>query len=90
MPHLQQVGEELCLFKTIQTEQFNHAPAQLFLQTGFPRFGRPSMGSWISYGLGSENSNLPAYVVMITGQVAGAGNSLWGSGFLPTAHQVLL
>ena len=87
MPHLQQVGEELCLFKTIQTEQFNHAPAQLFLQTGFPRFGRPSMGSWISYGLGSENSNLPAYVVMITGQVAGAGNSLWGSGFLPTAHQ---
>ncbi len=87
MPYLQQVGDELCLFKTLQTEQFNHAPAQLFLQTGFARFGRPSMGSWISYGLGSENANLPAYVVMITGQVAGAGNSLWGSGFLPTAHQ---
>ncbi len=83
MPYLQQVGDELCLFKTLQTEQFNHAPAQLFLQTGFARFGRPSMGSWISYGLGSENANLPAYVVMITGQVAGAGTSLWGSGFLP-------
>ena len=87
LPHLRQVADELCLFKTLQTEQFNHAPAQLYLQTGFARFGRPSMGSWVSYGLGSENANLPAFVVMITGQVAGAGNSLWGSGFLPTEHQ---
>jgi hypothetical protein len=87
LPHLATVADELCLFKTIHTDQFNHAPAQLFLQTGFQRFGRPSLGSWVSYGLGSENENLPAFVVMITGSVAGAGNSLWGSGFLPTAHQ---
>lgn len=87
LPHLSTVADELCLFKTVHTEQFNHAPAQLFLQTGFQRFGRPSLGSWASYGLGSENDNLPAFVVMITGSVAGAGNSLWGSGFLPTAHQ---
>jgi hypothetical protein len=55
--------------------------------TGFQRFGRPSIGSWISYGLGSENRNLPSFVVLITGQVLGAGNSAWGSGFLPTVHQ---
>ena len=57
------------------------------MHTGFGRFGRPGIGSWINYGLGSENNDLPGYVVMITGSVAGAGNSLWGSGFLPTVHQ---
>lgn len=87
LPELGTVADEICLFKTVHTEQFNHAPAQLFLQTGFPRFGRPSAGAWISYGLGSENENLPSFVVMNTGSIAGAGNSLWGSGFLPTAHQ---
>src|SRR5690606_2783927 len=66
---------------------FNHAPAQLFFQTGFPRFGRPSLGAWAGYGLGSENANLPGFVVLITGNVAGAGNSLWGSGFLPSVYQ---
>ena len=87
LPELGTVADELCLFKTVHTDQFNHAPAQLFLQTGFPRFGRPSAGAWVSYGLGSENENLPSFVVMNTGSIAGAGNSLWGSGFLPTAHQ---
>jgi hypothetical protein len=87
LPHLSQVANEICLIKTLHTEQFNHAPAQLFFQTGFSRFGRPSLGAWTSYGLGSENQNLPAFVVLITGSVAGAGNSLWGSGFLPTVHQ---
>jgi uncharacterized protein (DUF1501 family) len=87
LPHLATVADELAVIKTVQTEQFNHAPAQLFFHTGFGRFGRPTLGSWLTYGLGTENQDLPAFVVMITGQVAGAGNSLWGSGFLPTVHQ---
>lgn len=87
MPHLQEVADELCFIRTIQTDQFNHAPAQLFLLTGFEQFGRPSIGSWVSYGIGSENEDLPSFVVLVTGQVLGAGNSAWGSGFLPTVHQ---
>lgn len=87
LPHLSTVADELAMIKTVHTDQFNHGPAQLCFQTGFNRFGRPSIGSWASYGLGSENANLPAFVVLITGAIAGAGNSLWGSGFLPTVHQ---
>lgn len=87
LPHLATVADELCVLKSVHTEHFNHAPAQLFFQTGFARFGRPSLGSWVNYGLGSENQNLPGFVVLITGNVAGAGNSLWGSGFLPSAYQ---
>ncbi len=87
LPHLAGVADELCILKTLHTDHFNHGPAQLFMQTGFGQFGRPSLGSWVTYGLGSENENLPAFVVMITGSVAGAGNSLWGSGFLPSAYQ---
>ena len=87
LPHLGSVADDLAVIKTVRTEQFNHAPAQLFLHTGFERFGRPGIGSWVSYGLGTENRDLPSYVVLITGSVAGAGNSLWGSGFLPTLHQ---
>ena len=87
LPLMGKIADHLAVVKTVHTEQFNHAPAQLFLHTGFERFGRPGIGSWVSYGLGSENSDLPNYVVLITGSVAGAGNSLWGSGFLPTLHQ---
>ena len=87
MPHLQTVGEELTFIRTLHTDQFNHAPAQLMLLTGFGRFGRPSIGSWVNYGLGTENANLPGFVVLVTGQVLGAGNSAWGSGFLPTVYQ---
>ncbi len=87
VPHLAEIADEVTVLKTLSTEEFNHAPAQLFLHTGFGRFGRPGLGSWVTYGLGSENENLPAYVVMITGSVAGAGNSLWGSGFLPSVYQ---
>ncbi|MBC8242888.1 MAG: DUF1501 domain-containing protein [Verrucomicrobia bacterium] len=87
LPHLGSVADNLALIRTVHTEQFNHAPAQLFLHTGFGQFGRPGIGSWVSYGLGTENRDLPGYVVLITGSVAGAGNSLWGSGFLPTLHQ---
>ena len=87
LPNLRGVADELCLFRTVHTTQFNHAPAQLLLLTGFERFGRPSVGSWVSYGLGSENRDLPAFVVMTTGLKPGAGASAWGSGFLPTRHQ---
>ena len=87
LPHLQQVADELTLIRSTHTDQFNHAPAQMMMLTGFERFGRPSIGAWTSYGLGSENQNLPGFVVLVTGQVLGAGNSAWGSGFLPTVHQ---
>ncbi len=87
LPQLQTVADKLTLIHSLNTEHFNHAPAQLYLLTGFPRFGRPSFGSWVTYGLGSENSDLPGFVVMVTGQVLGAGNSAWGSGFLPTVYQ---
>ena len=87
LPLMGKMADHLAIVKTVRTEQFNHAPAQLFLHTGFERFGRPGLGSWVSYGLGTENRDLPSYVVLITGSVAGAGNSLWGRGFLPTLHQ---
>ena len=87
LPKLGSVADELTLIHTIKSDHFNHAPAQLFQHTGFGQFGRPGIGSWVSYGLGTENRDLPGYVVMITGNVAGAGNSLWSSGFLPTVHQ---
>ena len=72
----------------MQTDAFNHAPAQIFMNTGAQQFGRPSMGSWVTYGLGSESQDLPGFVVLSTGQKGtsgGAGN--WGSGFLPTVYQ---
>jgi hypothetical protein len=85
---LQKVADELCVIRSLRTDQFNHAPAQLFLHTGSPRLGRPGMGSWLSYGLGSENKQLPTFVVMVTSPNApDGGASLWGSGFLPTIHQ---
>ncbi len=87
LPELGEVADELTMIKSLQTDQFNHAPAQLMFHTGFGQFGRPSLGSWISYALGSDNGDLPSFVVMNTGSVAGAGNSMWGSGFLPTVHQ---
>tara|TARA_R110002096_G_scaffold28236_6_gene85735 strand:- start:415 stop:1794 length:1380 start_codon:yes stop_codon:yes gene_type:complete len=87
MPHLQGVADDMCFIRTLQTDQFNHAPAQLMSLTGFNQFGRPSIGSWVNYGLGSENKDLPGFVVLVTGQVLGAGNSAWGSGFLPTINQ---
>ena len=87
LPHLGKVADEIALVKSVHTDEFNHAPAQLFLHTGFGRLGRPSLGSWVTYGLGSENADLPAYVVMLSGPLAGAGTSLWSSGFLPSVHQ---
>lgn len=87
LPHLASVADDLTLIRSLHTEPFNHAPAQLFMHTGFPRFGRPSIGAWLSYGLGTINQNLPTYVVMNSGSIAGGGNSLWGPGFLPSQHQ---
>ena len=72
----------------MKTTQFNHAPAQIFMNTGHQVIGRPSMGSWLGYGLGSDNKDLPAFVVLISGQNnPDGGKSCWGSGFLPTVHQ---
>ena len=87
LPHLSSMADDIAIIKSMQTDHFNHAPSQLFLLTGFGRFGRPSIGSWVSYGLGTETQSLPGFVVLITGSVGGAGNSMWGSGFLPTVHQ---
>jgi len=88
VPHLQTVADELCIIKSMHTDQFNHAPAQLFVHTGSPRLGRPGMGCWLSYGLGTENRNLPSFCVLVSGTAApDGGASLWGSGFLPTVHQ---
>ena len=88
LPYTAAVADDLCVIRSMYTEQFNHAPAQLFLQTGSARPGRPGMGAWASYGLGSANQNLPSFVVLISSPIApDGGASLWGSGFLPTIHQ---
>jgi hypothetical protein len=88
IPHFQEVADELCVIRSMNTDQFNHAPAELLLFTGSPRQGRPSMGSWVTYGLGTENENLPGFVVLISsGTQPSAGSSAWGSGFLPSVFQ---
>ncbi|MHC2068635.1 DUF1501 domain-containing protein [Bremerella sp. T1] len=86
--HLEDVADDLCFVHSMNTDQFNHAPAELLLFTGSPRLGRPSMGSWVTYGLGSENQNLPGFVVLVSsGSNPSGGNSDWGSGFLPSVYQ---
>jgi hypothetical protein len=87
LPHLASVADRLAVIRTVHTEEINHAPAQMFLHTGFGRGGRPSFGSWLTYGLGTENQDLPAYVVMLSGPLGGAGTSLWSNGFLPSVYQ---
>jgi hypothetical protein len=87
LPHLASVADDLAIVHSLHTEEINHAPAQMFLHTGFGRGGRPSFGSWVTYGLGSENQDLPAYVVMLSGPAGGAGTSLWSTGFLPSVYQ---
>lgn len=88
LPNFQHAVDDVCFLKAVHTDEFNHAPAQLLLQTGSPRLGRPSMGSWVTYGLGSENENLPGFVVLVSGGATpSAGKSVWGSGFLPTVYQ---
>ncbi len=88
LPELGRVADRLALVRSMTTEQFNHAPAQIYLNTGFERPGRPSMGSWLTYGLGSENQNLPGFVVLVSGKFSpDGGAACWSSGFLPTIHQ---
>lgn len=88
LPHLKTIADEIAIVRSMQTDQFNHAPAQLFMNTGFQIPGRPSMGSWLTYGIGSENRDLPGFVVLISGvSNPDGGKSCWGSGFLPTVYQ---
>ncbi|GAB3003143.1 DUF1501 domain-containing protein [Cyclobacterium sediminis] len=88
MPEFSKMVDEVSFLKAMHTNEFNHAPAQLFMHTGSPRLGKPSIGAWSVYGLGSENEDLPGYVVLTSGGGAiSAGKSAWGSGFLPTIYQ---
>jgi hypothetical protein len=84
LPHLAGIADDICLIKSLKTDQFNHAPAQIFLNTGFAQPGRPSLGSWVLHGLGAETQSLPAYVVMSTGAGISGGSANWSSGFMPT------
>lgn len=86
MPHLATVADELCFVKSCHTDQFNHAPAQIFFNSGFSQPGRPSLGSWVTYGLGAETEDLPAFIAMSTGGGVSGGTALWSSGFLPTHY----
>jgi Protein of unknown function (DUF1501) len=88
IPHFASIADDVTLVRSMWTDQFNHAPAELFLYTGSPRPGRPAMGAWAIYGLGSENANLPGFVVLLSGGAnPSSGKSVWGSGFLPTIYQ---
>lgn len=88
LPHLAGVADEITIVKSMVTDAFNHAPAQILMSTGSQQFGKPSLGAWTLYGLGSEAQDLPGFVVFSTGKKGpSGGNSNWGSGFLPTHHQ---
>ncbi len=86
MPHLSKVADELCFIKSMRTNQFNHAPAQILFNTGFPQPGRPCMGSWLAYGLGAQTEDLPAFAVMSTGAGISGGAALWSAGFMTSIH----
>lgn len=92
LPHTAAIADDLCVIRSMYTEAINHGPGVTFLQTGTQIAGRPSIGAWLSYGLGQENANLPSFVVLITKDKGGQplGAHLWGSGFLPTRHQGVL
>jgi len=87
LPHISQHADDIAIVRSLYTQEFNHGPAQVFMMTGFGRQGRPSLGSWLNYGLGSESRDLPAFVVLVTGLTPGGGSSLWGNGFLPSVYQ---
>jgi uncharacterized protein (DUF1501 family) len=91
LPHLAGVVDDIAIVKSMKTDAFNHAPGQIMMNTGSQQFGRPSMGAWVTYGLGSESQDLPAYVVFSSGSKGTSGGaSNWGSGFLPSLHQGVL
>ena len=86
LPHLARIVDDITIVKSVKTDQFNHAPAQIFFNTGFSQPGRPSLGSWALYGLGAETEELPSFVVMSTGAGVSGGSANWSSGFLPTTY----
>jgi hypothetical protein len=86
LPHLATTVDDVAIVKSMVTDAFNHAPAQILMNTGNQQFGRPSMGSWVTYGLGAEAHDLPAFVVMSTGEGISGGAANWSSGFLPTLY----
>ena len=88
LPHLAEVVDDIAIVKSMNTDAFNHAPAQILMNTGSTQFGRPCMGSWVTYGLGTENENLPGFVVLISSGVQpSGGQGCWGSGFIPSVYQ---
>ena len=87
LPHLAKVVDDIAVVKSVTTDQFNHSPAQIFLNTGSPIPGRPAIGAWLSYGIGSEANDLPAFVVLKSGGSLSGGAAMWSSGFLPSSHQ---
>src|SRR5216683_2059864 len=88
LPHLARIVDDIAIVKSMTTDAFNHAPGQILMNTGAQQFGRPSMGAWVTYGLGSEAQDLPGFIVFSSGSKGpSGGNSNWGSGFLPTIHQ---
>jgi hypothetical protein len=88
LPGLQSIADDVTFIKSMHTTQFNHSPAQIYLSTGFQIPGRPSFGSWLSYGIGSDSKDLPSFVVLLSGSSQpDGGTACWGSGFLPTMHQ---
>ena len=88
LPHFEKHIDEACFLRSVRTDQFNHAPAQLLLHTGSPRLGAASLGAWATYGLGTENQNLPGFIVLVSGgKTPDGGKTLWGSGFLPSVYQ---
>ena len=86
LPHLAKVVDDIAIIKSMYTEQFNHAPGQIFFNTGFAQPGRPCLGSWLSYGLGAATDNLPAFIAMSTGGGISGGSALWSAGFMPGKH----
>ena len=88
VPHFKAITQDIAFVRTVATDVFNHAPAKIFVNTGSPQAGRPSLGSWLSYGIGSESTDLPAFVVLQSGSRGPRGGvQNWGSGFLPSSHQ---
>jgi hypothetical protein len=88
LPHMGSMADDVAVIRSMKTDVFNHGPAKLFTNTGSPRFGRPSMGAWVTYGIGSEVDSLPGFVVLLSGPRGPRGGApLWGSGFLPTTYQ---
>ena len=90
LPYTGTIADDICLIRSMHTEAFNHHPGQLMMNTGVPRFGLPSVGSWLNYGLGSQSENLPGYVVLTAGRGSSAGAQNWTSGFLPSTYAGVL